>query len=141
MRRSPGRSSALAASPGDALAAAAEAVEVRAATHPGFGRLVLEWPAPVAFDGHQDGQRVTLRFPRPFKADLGAVKDVLGDYVVGLVPAADGRAVVLQLAPGIMASLDVDDDRIVVVDLAPPAAASARQSGQDAVAGPGSQAG
>ena len=131
---------ALAAGPGNALAAAPEAVEVRVATHPGFGRLVLEWPAPVVLDGHQDGQRLTLRFPRPFKADLGAVKNVLGDYVVGLVPAADGRAVVLQLAPGVTASLDVDDDRVVVVDLAPRAAASARRSGPDTGVGPGSQA-
>ena len=118
-----GMLAALAGGPGNALAAAPESVAVRAATHPGFGRLVFEWPAPVAVDSRQDGDRLTLRFPRPFKADLGAVPDVLGDYLAGLTRAEDGRAVVLRLAPGIAARLDVDDDRIVVVDLAPGAAA------------------
>jgi hypothetical protein len=105
--------------------AAAEQVAVRAATHPGFGRLVFEWPSPVEVESRQSAERLTLRFARPLTADLGAVVGRLGDYLVALPPAADEREVVLQLAPEVGAKVDIHDGRIVVVDLTRAAAASA----------------
>ena len=111
---------------------------MRAGTHPGFGRLVLEWPAPVAVDSRQVGERLVLRFARPLAADLGAVLGRLGDYLVARVPGADDRELVLQLAPGIGAKVDVHDGRTVVLDLTRIAAASApvelRMGGHDGYA-------
>ncbi len=114
---------AFVASLGSAAVAAPESVKVRAAAHQGFGRLVFEWPAPIAVDSRRSGERLTLRFARPLVADLGAVQDALGDYLIGLEPGADAREVVLRLAPEVTARLDIDDDRIVVVDLTRTAAA------------------
>ena len=115
----------LAATPSLGIPAASspEAVAVRAAAHPGFGRLVLDWPVPVAVDSWQRDQRLTLRFARPFAADLSPVMDALGDYLVGL-ERADSREIVLRLAPTTTARLEADDDRIVVVDLQRDAAPS-----------------
>ncbi|HSA82482.1 MAG TPA: hypothetical protein VLE23_16820, partial [Geminicoccaceae bacterium] len=116
---------ALLAAPVTAVAAAGEQVAVRAATHPGFGRLVFEWPSPVGVGSRQSGDRLILRFSRPLAADLGAVLGRLGDYLVARAPGADGREVILQLAPAVAAKVDVHDNRIVVVDLARSAAGSA----------------
>jgi hypothetical protein len=113
---------ALAGSLGSTAAATPEPVKVRAAAHQGFGRLVFEWPAPIAVDSRRRGERLTLRFARPFAADLGPVLDALGDYLVGAEPGADAREVVLRLAPEVTTRLDIEDDRIVVVDLMPAAA-------------------
>ena len=85
---------------------------------------MFRWPAPVAVDSRQDGERLTLRFARPFAADLGAVMDALGTNLVGLERGGHGRELVLRLAPGTTARLDVDYDRIVTVDLTPGAAAA-----------------
>ena len=115
----------LALAPLLAGAAVVEQVAVRAAAHPGFGRLVLEWPAPIEIESRRSADRLTLRFSRPFAADLGAVAGRLGDYLVELVPGADQREVVLQLVPEVAAALDVYDGRIVVLDLTAGAAASA----------------
>jgi hypothetical protein len=38
-------------------ARSAEPVAVRAGIHPGFGRLVLEWSAPVQVEGRQQDDR------------------------------------------------------------------------------------
>ncbi len=113
----------LAGSAGPPAAAAPEPVKVRAAAHPGFGRLVFEWPAPVTVDSHRDGERLTLRFAQPFAADLGGVLNAIGDYLVGLDRGGDPREVVLRLAPETVARIDTDDDR-VVVDLMPGTAAA-----------------
>ncbi len=115
---------AFAGSLGSTAAAEPEPVVIRAAAHDGFGRLVFEWPAPIAFDSQRQGERLRLRFARAFAADLGTVVDTLGDYLVGLERGADGREVVLRLAPEVAARLDIDDQRIVVLDLVPATAAT-----------------
>ncbi len=106
-------------------AGAPERVAVRAAAHPGFGRLVFEWPAPIEVDSRRAGDRLTLRFARPLAADLAAAAAPLERYLLDLGPGADQREVVLRLAPHIGAKLDVYDERIVAVDLAPEATAGA----------------
>ena len=83
-----------------------EAVAVRAGIHPGFGRLVLEWPAPVEAEDRQEGSRYRLRFGRPH----------LGPHA---------RELRLELAPGIAVRQAVQQRRIVVLDLAPAVASAA----------------
>jgi hypothetical protein len=115
----------LALVPAGAAAAAGEQVALRAATNPGFARLLFEWPSPVEVDSRQSGDRLILRFGRPLAADLGAVLHRLNDYLVARAPGADDRELVLQLAPGVHARVDVQDRRIVVLDLTRAAPASA----------------
>jgi hypothetical protein len=103
-----------------------EPVLVRAAVHPGFARLALEWPRAITVDERQNGERLTLRFARPFAADLAPVVGRLQGYLLGVLRGSDDHEVTLRLAPGVAAELDVYDRRIVVVDLVRPAAAGAQ---------------
>jgi hypothetical protein len=100
-----------------------EAVAVRAGIHSGFGRLVLEWPAPVEVEGQGEGTRYRLRFGRPLAAVLDAAVARLGDYLESAQLRPDGRELVLELAPGIAVRQTVEGGRTVVLDLAPAAAA------------------
>jgi hypothetical protein len=98
-------------------AARGVAVEVRAATHAEFGRLVLEWPSAVEVAHERLDDRFVVRFDRPFDADLAIAPARLGGYLKSVEVAADGRAAVLHLQPGVTPTLDVHDARIVVIDL------------------------
>jgi hypothetical protein len=110
-----------------AAAAAAEPIAVRAAVHPGYGRLVFEWPSPIEVESRRSADRLTLRFARPFAADLNAAAGRLRDYLIELTRGAGERELVLRLLPGVMADLEVYQERIVVLDLtaAAPAASAA----------------
>ena len=46
---------------------AAEPTAVRSGLHPGFGRLVLDWSAPVTVESQPRGEWVALSFPHPFE--------------------------------------------------------------------------
>jgi hypothetical protein len=97
----------------------AEPVAVRAGLHPGFGRVVLEWPAPVEVEGRQEQDRYRLRFGRPLEAVLAPALARLRDYLENARLSADARQLTLELAPGIAVRQRVEAERIVVLDLAP----------------------
>ena len=99
----------------------AEPVAVRAGIHPGFGRLVLEWPAPVEIEGRQDDGRYRLRFERPLEAVLDHAVARLSDYLEGAHLSPDGRQLEFDLAPDVAVRQAVHQGRIVVLDLAPAA--------------------
>jgi hypothetical protein len=99
----------------------AEPVPVRAGIHPGFGRLVLEWRAPVEVEGRQEDDRYRLRFGRPLEAGLGAAVGRLRDYVESARLSSDGRQLALDVVPGVVVRQTVHEGRIVVLDLAPAA--------------------
>ena len=124
----------LALSIGTPAAAAPEPVKVRAGAHDGFGRLVFEWSAPVGVASERQGQRLTLRFARPFAADLSTVLDAIGDDLVGLEHDGGACEVVLRLAPEVTPTLDIDEGRIVIVDLHRASVASAPAGGPAAMA-------
>ena len=96
-----------------------EQVTVRAGIHPGFGRLVLEWPAPVEVDGRQEGSRYRLSFGRPLEIVLDPAVARLGAYLKSAHLGRDKRELAFELAPGIVVRQAVEDGRIVVLDLAP----------------------
>ncbi len=100
-------------------ARAHEQVTVRTGLHPGFGRLVLEWPAPVEIDGSQEGSRYLLRFGRPLEVVLDSAVARLGAYLKSAHLERNERELVLDLAPGIAVRQAVEDGRIAVLDLAP----------------------
>jgi hypothetical protein len=112
--------------PAGAVAGPAEPVLVRAGIHPGFARLVLEWPRAIAVAERQQGDRLTLRFARPLAADLAPLVDRLEGYLQGISRGGDHHEITLRLAAGITPELAVYESRIVAVDLvrpAPPAGA------------------
>ena len=96
-----------------------EQVTVRAGIHPGFGRLVLEWPAPVEVEGRQEGSRYRLSFGRPLAVALDPVVARLGAYLKSAHLGPDRRELAFELAPGIAVRQAVEHGRIVVLDLAP----------------------
>jgi hypothetical protein len=106
-----------AVAPAQAAAALAEPVVVRAGVHPGFGRLVFEWPRAVAVERRQDGQRVILRFARPLAADLSVAVDHLSAYLRAIGTGIDDHEVALLLAPQVELELATYDERVVAVDL------------------------
>ncbi len=77
--------------------AAAEEVPLRAAPHENYGRIVFGWQTPVRYSAEIDDRRLVVRFGRPMEATYGGVLRVLGKYLSGATPSADGRSVVFAL--------------------------------------------
>lgn len=83
--------------PAFAGTAIADRVPTRAAAHPGYGRIVFDWPTAVGDSATIDGRRLTVRFDRPIETSFGAVRSALAGYVDTIAVAADGRSVVATL--------------------------------------------
>ena len=81
-------------------AVAAEAVNVRAANHPTYGRLVLDWPAPITVEHSLSGGRLSLRFARSMTAEFAEAGRRLTGYLAAIELRDDGRVLLLDLAPG-----------------------------------------
>ncbi|HEY1503436.1 MAG TPA: hypothetical protein VGF92_04000, partial [Stellaceae bacterium] len=56
-----------------ASARAAEKVDLRAAEHDGYGRIAVEWPAPITYQAELEGQTLIIHFARPFTAPLNVI--------------------------------------------------------------------
>ena len=99
------------------------AVAVRAAAHPTFGRLVLEWSSPVEAVARVDGDRYRVRFARALEpaldGELKAASRRLGTYVQGIERGTDARELVIRLVPRTTATLTVFEQRIATIDMAP----------------------
>ncbi len=96
--------------------AAADPVEVRAGLHPGYGRLVFEWPRPVPYTASIEGGALFVEFQRPIEADLARIRRTLGRYATNAVISADGRTVRVDLN-GSFGVRDYAAGNTVVVDL------------------------
>jgi len=84
-----------------AKAEAATDLMVRGGEHPGFNRLVFDWPKPVDYSVNQDGGRVIIAFNRPARVNLASLNAALPSdvSVVETRPQGAGTAVVLALPP------------------------------------------
>jgi hypothetical protein len=79
-------------------ARAGEPVVVRAGSHPGFGRVVFEWPAAVAYSVAREGDRILLSFDRPGRFETEGAGRRLPRPVIALDAA--GTAAVVEVASG-----------------------------------------
>ena len=63
-----------------AASAAAQQVGVRTGTHPGYGRVVFDWPFRVAYEAEADAGGLVIRFAEPARIALQgpAPRNVLG---------------------------------------------------------------
>lgn len=104
---------------------ARESVRVRAWDHSTYARVVLDWQRPVSFTTKTDGRRVTVRFDRPFSADLKTVVWRLRPYIADAYVSADGRQAEFVLA-GDFGVSSFASKRSVVLDIRRPVAAPDR---------------
>ncbi len=99
-------------------AEAADKVRTRAWAHPGFGRLVFDWPAPVTVKVGINDQKLVITFARPLETDLSRVDRYLGAYVRKGTGRLAGNTVTLPLTGNFTAS-SRSSGNAVVVDIKP----------------------
>ncbi len=108
-------------------AEAADKVRTRAWAHPGFGRLVFDWPAPVTVKAAISGQRLVIVFARPLESDLSRIDRYLGAYVRKGTGTLSGNTLTLSLTGSFSVS-SRSSGNTVVVDIKPPAGTAAPQA-------------
>jgi hypothetical protein len=101
-------------------------VDVRAATHAGFGRLVFQAVGPLRAEADASQTGVLLRFDRPVEADLAGVSERLAGYLLAIVTGGSAEELILAMPPGVHAEVAQLDARTVVVELAERPAAVAQ---------------
>jgi hypothetical protein len=77
--------------------AARDRVGVRVGDHPGFGRVVFDWPVSVTYRVEEAEGRVTVHFASPAAFDLAAVRRLVRN-LRGVT--SDGASAELAVAPG-----------------------------------------
>ena len=109
---------------------AAEAVKTRAWPHPGFARIVFDWPAPITFDADVTDGRLTVAFPRALETSFAQVRKHLGAYVSSIDVDAEGRLVALILAKPVRVRTSTIKQSVIVdlVDRRQSASAAAPKS-------------
>lgn len=121
-------------------AASAERISVRTGEHPGFSRLVFDWPTKVDYSVVTEGSTVRVGFSEQATINLTAVREAGLKGLRGLDRAGDGSKVGaglslrLEVAPGAAVSHFRDGTK-VVIDVALPVDSSAEaQADFDTVA-------
>lgn len=135
LRPSTGRAAQAAQTPD---AAAAPEVPVRAAAHPGYHRVVFDWPQPVGYQVRRNGAGLTLTFQRPATVDVAGLQRRLPKTLrkVSATTTADGLTVSLPVPEGGRARHFVSGTKVVVDLLLPDAAAERQVAEQDASPAP-----
>jgi tetratricopeptide (TPR) repeat protein len=102
--------------------AAVDEVAIRAASHAGFGRIAIDWPAPVRFETFATNDKVTIAFARAFRGRTEVLRHGLATYVAAAAIENDGKSLVLRLKRPVTVSAFMVKDKTVVIDLSPIAA-------------------
>ncbi len=74
-----------------------EQVVTRAWAHDEFGRLVFDWPSPVAYGARIEGKTLTVMFDRYLHTTFRQVPRYLGAYISAVDLGPDGQSVVASL--------------------------------------------
>ncbi len=77
--------------------AKSEPVQVRAATHDGYGRIVFNWPTLVPFNIKIVGDQLVVSFSSSIEPSLSGVVQNLSKYLSGAAAGADGRSVAFTM--------------------------------------------
>jgi tetratricopeptide (TPR) repeat protein len=107
--------------------AAGPLLAVRVGDHPGFGRLVFDWPRNVDYDVAQDGDKLNVKFAAPARIDVDALTPKLPKTVLSLAAQSSdaGLAVAMTVPEGARMRHFRNGPSIVVdvlADVAEPAA-------------------
>ena len=97
------------------LARAAERVGVDAGLHPGYARIVFDWPAKVGFEAKIEGETLRVHFTRPLNADLAVVARRIDTYVATIAMAGETDVVATLRRPVELHSFTLGDK--VAIDL------------------------
>jgi hypothetical protein len=108
---------ALAVGTGATPALAQDKVGVETGLHDGYGRIVFAWPAKVDFEASVADKTVTIKFARPFAADLKRIASGLAPYAVGAAMDGDSTVVVTLKQPLKLRSF-ANDNRVAIDFLA-----------------------
>ena len=68
-----------------------DSVEARGWVRNSFGRIMLDWPAPVGYRAGIEGRRLVVRFDRAFTTDFGELLSTLSSYLGGATISENGR--------------------------------------------------
>lgn len=82
------------------LAQAAENVRVRFGDHPGFSRVVFDWPEAAGYEISARADAIDVTFARAADFDLSAFRTIGARAIRGVVTLDDGRTVRLLLKGG-----------------------------------------
>ena len=77
--------------------AIAKTVNVRAAVHDGYGRIVFNWPTPTPFKIRTVGDQLIVSFSSPIEPTFSGVVRNLSKYLSGVTAGADGRSVAFTM--------------------------------------------
>jgi tetratricopeptide (TPR) repeat protein len=115
----------------------ADSVKIRAWAHPGFGRIVFEWPNPVTFKTATTGNQLSIAFARPITGSYRSVARQLSSYITSSATSENGAETVLTLKPGVFLRSASAAGRTVIVDLlSKSSSASAKPATPSKNAGP-----
>ena len=102
-------------------ARASDEVAVRAAEHDGYGRIALDFPAPVEYEARVAKLSLIVHFARAFHAHTETLARDLPAYVVSAKLEDRGKTLVARLKRPLDANAFTVHDRTVVIDLTPAA--------------------
>lgn len=97
----------------------ADEVAVRAAAHDGYGRIALDFPAPVEYQVRVEKLVLTVHFARAIHAQTDALARELPAYVASATLKDHGQTFVAHLRRPFDANAFTVHDRTVVIDLTP----------------------
>lgn len=93
-------------------------VKLRAVKHPGFSRLVFDWPMPVGCDLLQRGNYIVIAFDRPGRMDVSSLMRKSGDILIGAMVEDDGKQVTLMTREEVDLQVHDEGGSTFVLDLA-----------------------
>ncbi len=95
-------------------------VQVRSGSHPGFERLVVDWPTAATPQLRQEEGLVRVIFPARERLDLSGVAPAPGGPVLAVEAsqAREGTELLVRVRPGAEPHLSVLPDHRVVLDIA-----------------------
>lgn len=95
---------------------AQDRVQTRAWPHPGFARIVFDWPAPVSYKARVEGASLIIDFERSLSSDFSRIERFLPEYVSGASLSEDGKTLTVALK-GAFGLRTSTSNTSIVVDL------------------------
>ncbi len=90
-------------------------VEVRAAAHAGFSRLVFDWSAPIGREIVQRGDYIVITFDRPGQMDVSSLVGKAGGRLIGAMVEENGQRVLMMTQGELDLQVrDGESDRLVL---------------------------
>ncbi len=100
-------------------ARADDEVAIRAAEHDGYGRIALDFQAPVEYQAQVANETLRVHFGRAWHAEIAALQHALPAYVVAAKLEDHGTTLVARLKRSLAVKAFTVNEKTVVIDLTP----------------------